>query len=632
MKKLFEDEPKQNTLEEMIDLYLKAKAAYYEGRETMSDAEFDELEENIKKISPNHHVLSIVGYSAKRFEYSHLTPMLSLEKIQINEETENEFAEIIKWCNKTMTKYPFIIQPKYDGNSLSAQYENGKLIRVLTRGDGKKGFDVTEKIKKTLPSQIDFKGKVEVRGECLISIDDFEKINKEKKFKNERNFVAGVLSDTKINKHIDKLKFVTFTITNQKTEKYSDLLFKLKNSGFEISDYWFSEFKTLSQIKDFYLKMQNYRKNSKYRLDGFVIKVDDFSTREKLGTNKHHPLSEIAIKFPAQKGITEIKGIEWSMSSQGEIVPTAILNPVYLDGSTVSRAYLANLKNAITNNYLPGAKVQVEKKGDIIPQITKLISPPQNTDIENLKPQNCPFCNSKIIYDDDLTHIYCSNENCPEKLIKKFYKGIQILKLRNIGPAMVKRLFNAGIKSIIELFNKDLTPEYLIKNGDFKAGRELERLFESINSIKTISYPDLLRLEQIDGVGEAVANMITRYYMNAQYNFSGFDKSVIENLINNKEKYFKELPLKWENTTNIKITYPDYANETRKIKVILTGSPKSAGYPTKKYFLDRFENLQETKSFKEAEMLITNDLNSNSSKMKKAEKLGLKIKTYADFQ
>ena len=633
MKKLFNEETeKKDDLKSMTELYLKAKAAYYEGKDIMTDAEFDELENKIKQIAPNHKVLSVVGYSTKRFEYSHITPMLSLEKIQVNDEQDSEFEEIIKWCSKTLTTEPFIIQPKYDGNSLSAQYQNGKLVRVLSRGDGKKGFEVTDKISKIIPNNVNFEGDFEIRGECLIDINDFEEINKDNKFKNERNFVAGVLSDTKNNKNSDKLKFVAFSITNQKAGKYSNLLFKLRDEGFETSDYWFNEFKTIQDIKDFYHKMSEYRKTSKYRLDGFVIKVDDYSTREKLGSNKHHPLSEIAIKFPAQKGITKITDIEWTMSSQGELVPTAILEPVYLDGSTVSRAYLANLKNALTNNYLPSATVQVEKKGDIIPQITKLIELPENTDTESLKPDKCPFCNSELNYTDDLTHIYCSNKKCPEMMIKKFYKGIQILKLRNIGPAMVKRLYEAGIESLIELFNKNLTPETLIKNGDFKEGRELERLFESINSIKSIEYSDLLRAEQIEGVGSSISKMITRYYLGAQYKFSGFDKSVIKELTENKEKYFTQLIKKWTETTNIEIKFPNYDNEEEKIKVILTGSPKSAGYPTKKYFLDRFTELEETKSFSEAKMLITNDKNSTSSKMKKALKNGLEIKTYDEFQ
>jgi DNA ligase (NAD+) len=629
MKKLFED--KKDEFQEMIELYLKAKAAYYEGKEIMSDADFDELENKIKEIEPNHAVLSVVGYSTKRFEYSHISSMLSLEKIQVNNETEEEFENIYKWCEKTLTNEVFIIQPKYDGNSLSAQYENGKLVRVLTRGDGKKGFDVTDKISKIIPNEVDFNGNFEVRGECLIDINDFEEININNDFKNERNFVAGVLSDTKNNKNSDKLKFVIFNITNQETEKYSLLLKKLESKGFEISDYWFNDFKDSSSIKEFYYKMSEYRKNSKYRLDGFVIKVDDTATREKLGFNKHHPLSEMAIKFPAKKGITKIIDIEWTMSSQGELVPTAILEPVFLDGSTVSRAYLANLKNAINNNYLPTATIQVEKKGDIIPQITKLIEESENIDTESLKPKSCPFCNSDLTYTEDLTHIYCNNKECPEMMVKKFYKGISILKLRNIGPAMVKRLYEAGIKNVLELFNKNLTDKFLIENGDFKDGREIERLFESINSVRNIDYSDLLRIEQINGLGETISKMITKYYLDAQYNFSGLEKNIIDDLIENKEKYFIDLPKQWTDTTNINITYPNFDNEEEKIKVILTGSPKEAGYPTKKFFLDRFTNFEETKSFSEAKYLITDDVNSTSSKMTKAIKNGLEIKTYDEF-
>ncbi len=618
-------------MNKMEKLYLKAKAAYYEGKEIMSDADFDELELKIKKENPNNPVLSVVGYSSKRFEFKHKSKMLSLGKIQVNDELESEFEEIEKWCKRSLNEGDFIIQPKYDGNSLSALYEDGKLVRVLTRGDGESGFDVTSKI--NIPKTISFKGTTEIRGECLTGIEEFAKLNSNGEFKNERNFVAGVLSDSKKNPYEKNLHFVAFSITEQKADKYSTLLKHLESDGFEISDYWFNSLSSTVEIKSFYSKMKSYRESSKYRLDGYVIKVDDFALRERLGSNSHHPLSEVAIKFPAKRAETIIRDVEWTISSHGELVPTALLEPVYLDGSTVSRAYLANLKNMLKNGYLPGAKVGIQKKGDIIPQITVLIQKVDLTEeqIEDLKPKSCPFCSSPIDYDEDFTHIKCSNKECPEMMIKKFYKNIQILGMKNVGPAMVKRLYNSGIKNVMELLSNRVTEEFLISKDEFKKGREVERLLESISTIKTIEFADMLRLEQVKGVGKSITKMLARFYLGAEHSFAGFDKSLVEFMTQRKDYYFTELPKKWEEETSVKIIYPSFDNEEEKVLAILTGSPKSAGYPTKKYFLDRFIDIKETKSFKEATMLITNDLNSTSSKMKKAQKNGLKIVTYESF-
>lgn len=630
MKKLFEDNAE---LTKLVELYLKAKVAYYEGKEIMTDAEFDALEDKIKAIDKNHPALSIVGYSSKRFEFQHLTQMLSLEKIQVNDEIDEEYEKILKWI-KNINVPEFIIQPKYDGNSLSLQYNEGKIIRALSRGDGKTGFDVLDKVKNIIPNEISIKESVEIRGECLIDVKEFEKLNENDEFKNERNFVAGILNDSKENKYISKLHFVAFNITNYTPVKYTDIIEVLKENKFEVSYLKVENIETVDTIKNIYVHMKEFRKNSNYRLDGFVIKTNDFKTRIKFGENKHHPLYEVAIKFPAQKEETEIDSIEWTMASTGELVPTAILKPVYVDGTVVSRAYLANFKNAVTNKYLPKSIVRIEKKGDIIPQITKLIKDGEISaeEINNLKPNKCPFCQSAVEITEDMTHIYCSNENCSEKAIKKMVKCITILEVKNIGPAMVKMLYNAGVLTIIDVFKKDLTEEKLIKSGLFKKGRQLEKLFESINQIKTISFEKLLELQQIDGAGSTIAEMVTKNFLNIPHSFSGLEKKVVDYFIEKKDYFLNELPKIWEEQTNVKIVYPEYKEKQNTIKVVLTGSPKSAGFPTKKHFLDRFTNLEEVSSMKEAKYLITDDLSSTSSKMKDAEKLKVEIKTYADWE
>ncbi|MBN2693566.1 hypothetical protein JXR93_02795 [bacterium] len=630
MRTLFDD---NNGLDQKVELYMKAKAAYYEGREIMSDSEFDKLEDEIKKISPNHPALSIVGYSSKRFEFAHKYPMLSLEKIQVNDEVDSEFEKIYKWISNTKSELDIIIQPKYDGNSISLQYENGVLVRALSRGNGKSGFDVTDKLKSIVPNKISLKDSLEIRGECLIKVLDFEKLNSDDSFKNERNFVAGVLSDTKEAKYLEYLHFVSFNIMGIEYKKYSDFFNILQKDGFELSFYKICKLESSNDAKNLYKEMKEYRENSPYRLDGYVLKVNSATIREKMGENRHHPLYEVAIKFPAQKAQTVIEGIEWSMSAQGELIPTAILKPVDLDGSLVSRAYLANFKNAINNSYLPGSYVYIEKKGDIIPQITGLVKKGDisQDEINALLPSECPYCESDLHIDSDFTHIYCMNSECPEKEIKKMTKAISILQVKNIGPAMVKTLYNAGVKTIFDFFSKSLTSQKLIETGYFKEGRQLDRLFESINSIRSITFTQLLQIQQIEGAGETMCEMVSKYYQKQPHHFTGLEKKVVDYFIEKESYYYNELPKKWSDETNVSIVFPVAEERVDSIKVVLTGSPKDAGFPTKKHFLDKYPNLEEVKNIKDADFLVTNDLSSTSSKMKDAEKHGVKIKTYLDF-
>lgn len=626
----------RNTLDESVDLYLKAKAAYYEGREIMSDAEFDQLEALIKEKNPEHPALSVVGYSSKRFEFPHWKPMLSLEKIQVNDEVSAEYLTILKWITQTHSGNHFVIQPKYDGNSLSAQYKGGKLIRVLTRGNGKGGFDVTDKIKHLIPETIPVLDPIEIRGECLVAIDTFAIINQNDLFKNERNFVAGVLSDTKESPYQQNLSFIIFSINGTDGRFYHKQLSDLKEMGFDIAIFWEKDLETEEDLEALHQEMKEYREESVYRLDGYVLKVDAFEQRKRLGENKHHPLSEIAIKFAAQKAETIIESVEWTISAHNELIPTAILKPVYLDGSMVSRAYLANLKNAINNSYLPGSKVQIEKKGDIIPQITALIAPSPSSDVEiaALTPQECPYCHSDLNITEDLTHIHCMNTTCPEASIKRMSKGLKYLKVKHVGPAMVKTLHNAGLTDMLTLFSKEITDEYLIKSGFFKEGRQLDRLLESLHAIRSIRFEDLIRIQQIEGVGETIAGMITRYYTDLPYDFSGLEKQLIEKLVAQKAYYYEELPAIWQEKTGITITFPqlEQHDDEDVIYVVLTGSPKSAGYPTKKHFLDRFTSIKEVKKLKEADYLVTGDLSSTSKKMKDAEKLGKEIRSYQSFE
>ena len=297
---------------DLEQLYFQAKESYYSGAPVMTDDEFDRLEQNL--LSLGSDAPYIVGADDRKAKYSHPSPMLSLSKFQALVNGTPPTEQAVDWMKK-FGSTSFEITPKYDGNAANAIYINGKLTQVLSRGNGTKGRDITDKIRHNLPKTVGFKGILEVRGEIVIQVFTFNE--KYAQFKNPRNYVAGVLNrDENPSDVIADLDFIPLEIRQHSNEE--TYYIESHILGFKHKPHIFYCGPESESFVAAYADMVDYRKVCQYQLDGFVIKAHE-GLRSSWGENGHHPNWAVAIKFPPKEAITKILGIQWNWGKSGEV-------------------------------------------------------------------------------------------------------------------------------------------------------------------------------------------------------------------------------------------------------------------------------------------------------------------------
>lgn len=614
-------------------LYLKSKKSYYTGTSSLSDDEFDRLEAELKAL--NSSVVNLVGFNDmnRNAKFIHPSSMLSLAKHQATIDGIPPIEATLKWMNNLNQDY-FEATPKFDGNAVNVIYKNGKLDAILSRGDGTSGRDYTNKLYNSVPSEINSNGFniIEIRGEVTIKTSIFEA--KYSEFKNERNFVAGVLNrDDNKKSVLDDLIFMAIEIRGHKSKGDYDFIDIeiLKEWGFNKSVELLKVIFKASEFEDVYNKMLDYRINkSPVRLDGFVIKTKE-NTRVSIGENGHDPKWAVAIKFPPQEAVTQIIDIQWNYGKTGAYTPIAIMNPINLDGSIVTRASLFNYGYIRDNKCYPGAIVSIAKSGDIIPIIQNIVSPSTSTEV--FHPVHCLHCGKELIIDNNI-HLICNNENCEGKLLYKFEYAFNQLEIIGSGIAMIKSIWNSGIRNVIDIldktkFNKDI----LLSNGQFKEGKILENLLNEVSKIKEIHLDKLILLLGFDGMGKTTSLEVAKFISGQKYSFHSLEKKVVNGFnIGDEKRNLVDEALEILKLNNINIIYPIVVDKSIKI-VELTGSPKTAGFKSKSEFIEflKTKGYINGKLDKNTSYLITDDLNSTSSKMKRAEKNGVKIITYENF-
>ena len=614
-------------------LYLEAKEKYYLGYPIMSDEKFDELELTLKNL--NSIVINIVGSeeTSTKEKINHFSPMLSLAKIKAKINSKPPFEDFIKWIEKINVSN-VSIEPKFDGNACNILYRNGKLFKALTRGNGISGTDITHIIQYHVPNIISDNRDLEVRGEVLIEKEIFNK--KYFQYKNPRNYVAGVLHRDNVNiNEIKDLIFIPFEVKIKYKNKYiyANHIQWLQEQQFAyLPTYFTVNFQKhiiLDEFNNIFYKMLDYRDNkSKYLLDGFVVKVIDSSERLRLGENSHDPEWALAVKFEPIGIVTKINNIEWSLSKRRELIPIGILEPVDLEGTVVKRVSLYNYRFVKENQCFPGAEIELVKAGDIIPQVVKVIT--ESDLIESWIPINCPICGEKTIIEE--VHIKCINLLCTGSDKKKFIYGVSQLNLDFFGTKTLENLYDCGITKPLEIFKID--KDFMIKNG-FGNGKNTERLLQQLQLVKSITLEQIILTLGINDLGKTIAKELAKWYSKVDYNFSGLQKNIIQDFLEYGKSYVDLISsVEFLENLNITIIYPEKLSNTLKQRSYeMTGSPKSSGFATKELFVLHaltlnFINEQLTKT---SEYLITDNYSSSSSKMKKAQKLGVKIITYSDF-
>jgi len=615
------------TLKDKEDLYLESKNLYYQGFPTMSDWEFDQLEEELKSL--NSSVIEIVGAVENSNLCEHITSMLSLQKTQVLDINNLPIEKYNKWVNSLigLKNDPILFAeatPKLDGSSCNLIYDNGILIKALTRGDGKVGSDIYEKMKLIVPNRISDLGLIEIRGEVVISTERFKKWSKQ--YKNPRNFVAGILGRLDhFESVVPDFSFVAFEMKIHAIDIENKSVDYISSLGFETPE--FHSTYPIGNFAQMYTDFSKFRKISKYGLDGFVIKLDD-RFKDINGYTDHHPKFAMAIKYPPMASITTIKSIEWNLGQTLEYSPVGILEPVDLDGSTVSRVALYNIGNIIENGLWPGAVVTLVKSGDIIPCTREVISPVFDDPYKHI-PKSTPEYPIEI----QGKHLMCTNPDCAERAIARLRNGIIVLDLENLGPATVEKLYYAGVTSIIDLFNPAIYNKVnLVTSGEFKQGKTLDNMLTEVNSKTSFELAKIVQALCFDNTGERMSVQIAKYLNNetpdwTSMNSKGYTPFLNENSIERKETARFIETLEKNNIQIIKSESVIIAEGS--ILVELTGSPKESGFKTKDEFL-KATGFVMTKLDKNTTYLVTDDIDSESSKMTKAKKLGVKIITYAE--
>lgn len=612
-------------LKELEEIYLQAKETYYSGEPLMTDDEFDRLEEEL--IANGSKIVETVGGKDRNAKFPHITPMLSLSKIQVRNSIP--LSAVRSWMGK-FTNQTFEVTPKFDGNAANGIYRKGRLVQVLSRGTGSAGRDYTDKIKHQFPQTISILEDTEVRGEIVIKTKTFDE--KYSQFKNPRNFVAGILNRDDNNPSVlNDLEFIPVEVRSQVNGKtvfqnLNDFLCK-DWDGFTVPYYTYTSADTFENTFNLLTK---YRSDeSPYQLDGFVLKCVE-TERPIHGENSHDPNWAVAIKFPPKEAVTIIEKIAWHYGKTGELTPVAIMKPVDLDGSTVTRASLYNYGYVKNTKVYPGAQVVIAKSGDIIPQIQRVSIPAPESNFTH--PSHCK-CGSELQVVGDI-HLMCVSDTCYLKDFYRLAQGVNTLGLDGVGGAMINQIYRAGYTSAIDILNPEKFNKAILLEKGFKNGKILDNLFNEINKIQEISTIRVLLFLGIEGMGNTIAKQVAAYINGEEYSFSGLERAVIAGFEpggKKREMYEKAVAeisrfrtvkhFRKEKIANLQGTYE------------MTGSPKNAGFKTKEEFIKaaKEKGFSHEGLGKGTTYLITDDYNSSSSKMSKATKLGVKIISYQDF-
>lgn len=495
---------------------------------TIEDDEYDRLMRRIKEIeaenpeivsesSPTQHV---GGYAINTFEkVTHEVQMGSLQDVF----SKGELYEFDERVKKAVGKAVYCVEPKIDGLSVSLEYKDGIFTRGSTRGDGFVGEDITKNLKtiKSIPmvlrEKIPF---IEVRGEVYMPKADFEKLvrkqleNDEQPAKNPRNAAAGSLrqKDSRVtaSRGLDIFVFNLQRIEGRELTCHSESLDYMKSLGFNVID----GYKTFDNIEDAVSRIMEIGENRQsysYDIDGAVIKVDNFELRNELGSTAKVPKWAVAFKYPPEEKETKLLDIEINVGRTGALTPVAVFEPVWLAGTTVSRAVLHNQDYIDSKDIRIGDIIAVRKAGDIIPEVVRSVSHAENSE-PFVIPHICPVCHGKAERAEDEAVIRCVNIDCPAQLLKNIehFASRPAMNIDGLGEAVVKQLVeNKLINTVADLYT--LQQQDLEMLPGF-AKVSASKLIANIESSKANSPDRLLFALGIKGIGQKNAQLLMKHF------------------------------------------------------------------------------------------------------------------------
>ena len=644
-----------------------AKKYYDEDNPEISDFEYDmlmlelrNLENQYPDLITSDSLTQHVGGTVKEgFEkVEHEVPLQSLQDIfdfnELYAFDERVRKTLEKEENSNKEKVKYIVETKIDGLSVSLEYKNGIFVRGATRGNGLVGEDITENLKtiKNIPKKIKEPIDIIVRGEVFIGKRDFEKMNEEREeneeslFANARNAAAGSLRQLDSSIAAQRpLDIYIFNVQKSDTIEFKshiESLRYLEKIGFNVNPVKI-ECNTISEV----IKEINYigenRENLSFGIDGAVIKVDDLKQREVLGTNYKTPKWAIAYKYPPEQKETLLKDIVFQVGRTGAITPMAILEPVKVAGSTISKTTLHNEDFIKEKDLRIGDTVVIQKAGDVIPEVVKVIKEKRTGNEKEFEmPKKCPVCGADAVREEGEAAVRCIGIECPAKQFRNILHFVsrEAMNIKGLGDSIIEELLNRGLirniadiykltledlaslkkngkkfaQNLIDSINERKKNEfYRVINGlgirhiGVKAAKQLAKKYKNIDELQNASYESLL---EIDDMGEIMAQSVYEFFSQAQ------TKDLIEKL----KKY--DINLKAEDITQVD-------NRFEGMVFVLTGSLENYSRKEAEEIIESYGGKTSSSVSKKTTYVLAGE--DGGSKLTKAQTLGITIISEEEF-
>lgn len=647
-------------MQELVAILDRAAAVYYSGEdEIMSNYEYDRLYDELSALEEKTGII-LAGSPTVRVGYevmgelpkeAHIAPMLSLSKTK-------DIDELSQWLGE----HKGILSMKLDGLSIILTYENGVLVKALTRGNGEVGEVITNNARtfRNLPGKIPFQGRMVLRGEALIRYSDFEELNSQSTdmdsdsvnmYKNPRNLCSG--SVRQLNNEITSKRRVRFyayhlielegegEIPSLSEGSKEDTFRFLIQQGFETAPYKIVDHESLSSAVE---EFSGEVKTSDLPSDGLVLTYDDIAFSRTLGRTAKAPRDSIALKWQDETAETTLLEIEWSASRTGLINPVAVFEPVELEGTTVQRASVHNVSILQELKLGVGDRLTVYKANMIIPQIESNL-----TGSGTCKPpERCPVCDqeTKLVTENGSTVLICPNEDCYAKQIRSLthFVSRDALNIDGLSEATLEKLVSKRlVRSCTDIFSLKQYREEIITDDTMKIReKSFDNLMQAIDSARNASLPNVIYALGIRGIGLATAKDIVRTYPSLTLeSFSEITKDELlavdgigENLADSVTAFFSEdknIHTIQELSGVLQVSTPAPASEDSVISgktFVITGSLHS--FENRSACKEKIESLGgrvASSVSANTDYLVNNDVNSISSKNKKAKELGIPVLT-----
>lgn len=654
----------QNRVNELHDLLNQYSYEYYvKDNPSVPDSEYDKLLRELIDIEHAHPELKtddsptvrVGGEAQSSFEkVNHETPMLSLGNA-FNEEELRRFDERIR---EHIGKVEYMCELKIDGLAVSLKYEDGRFVQGLTRGDGTTGEDITENLRTihAIPLKIKEPLNVEVRGEAymprrsFMRLNDEREKNEEQPFANPRNAAAGSLRqlDPKLaaKRKLSVFLYSVNDFTDFNATTQSDALDELDRLGFK-TNHERARVEDIEGVLEYIKKWTKQREQLSYDIDGIVIKVNDLDQQDEMGFTQKSPRWAIAYKFPAEEVVTELKDIELSIGRTGVVTPTAILEPIRVAGTTVSRASLHNEDLIKGRDIRIGDSVIVKKAGDIIPEVVRSIIDRRPNDAKPYRmPTHCPSCGHELVRIEGEVALRCINPKCQAQLVEGLIHFVsrQAMNIDGLGNKIIQQLYHHQlIKDVGDIFyltKEDLLPlermgtkkvenllsaiehakqnslEHLlfglgIRHLGAKASQILAEKFETMDRLLKVTEEELIAIHDI---GDKLAQSVVTYLDNEDI------KALIEKLKD------KNVNMTYKGVKSSEIEgHPEFQNKT----IVLTGKLQQMTRKEATTWLE-MQGAKVTSSVtKSTDLVIAGE--DAGSKLSKAEQFGTEIWSESQF-